>query len=275
MSESLSERMKLYEKEFYSPELGFVNQNMPVFVRVDGKAFHTYTKNFRKTSKYKDGVFRDDIFENVRFNKPFDQDLSIVFQQATRKTCEDIGQIIMAYGQSDEVTFLLNGWQRPESQVYLGGKIQKIVSVISSIFTGNFNYSIHSEDYPAVFDARVFTVPNDEIENVFIWRQMDARRNSIQALARSLHSQKELHGKNGDEMKKMCLDKGIDWNELSNLQKWGFVVYKKEVVPEADPFFKCTFPAFVEAARSEWIIDTEIPFFVDDRNYINNLWKEK
>ena len=165
-------RMKSYEKASYGileVEPGMVNPDMPVFVRLDGKAFHTYTKNFRKAFAYDtDGTYIDfdehtslmieemypelvDKFKryysdkhlNDCFEKPFDSDLSYAFQLATKMTCESIGQVIMAYGQSDEITFLLNGWQRPESQIYFGGKIQKIVSVMSSIFTGYFNYALN------------------------------------------------------------------------------------------------------------------------------------
>ncbi len=238
VSESLSDRMKIFEKEFYSPELGYVNTDMPVFVRVDGKAFHAWT---------------------IPFNKPFDLTLSHAFQYTTRMVCEEIGQVIMAYGQSDEVTFLLSGWQKPESQIYFGGKIQKIVSVMSSIFTAYFSQKFN---VPAFFDARVFNVPKNEIANLFIWRQMDAKRNSIQGSTRSLYSHTEVNGKNGDEMKKMCLDKGMNWDNLYPLQKWGFVVHKEKYKMVAGD-------EMVE--RSRWVVDNEIPFFVDDRNYINNL----
>lgn len=240
-------RMKLYEKEFYTPQLGYVNSNMPVFVRLDGKAFHNWIKQ-----------------PAFRFRKPFDIILSQAFQFATTKTCEEIGQVIMAYSQSDEVTFLLNGWQNPESQIYFGGKIQKIVSVMSSIFTAYFNKFLSLDDNirVAFFDARVWNVPEHEISNVFIWRQMDARRNSIQGLAQSLYSHKELNKKNSNELVEMCKEKGQNWNELSNLQKWGFVVKKEEYfITMGDG----------DVVRSRWIVDTNIPYFVDEPEYLNDI----
>ena len=245
MSDSLGDRMKGYEKEFYSPELGYVNQNMPTFVRIDGKAFHTWVKN-------------GDI------KKPFDYELSEVFQEATKWTCRSSGQILMAYGQSDEVTFLLNGWANPDSQLYFGGKIQKIVSIMASIFTAHFNSQ--NKIYgmpPAFFDARVFNVPIKEIENVFIWRQQDAKRNSIQALARSLYSHSECNGKNQQDMIDMCYKKGLLWDNLPRLQKWGFVVYKER-------YDIACGDGMVE--RSRWTVDQEIPYFVDDRMYLTEKW---
>ena len=178
-----------------------------------------------------------------------------------------IGQVIMAYGQSDEVTFLLSGWQKENSQIWFDGKVQKIVSVMSSIFTGHFNYKIQSQDYPAVFDARVWNVPEDEIDNVFRWRQMDARRNSVSGLAQSFYSHKQLQGKPTKELIPMCYnEKGIDWNELPNLQKWGFTVFKEKYTePMAD--------GMVE--RSRWKIDTEIPYFIDQPNYLKEIYEQE
>jgi len=248
MSDSLGDRMKMYEKEFYSPELGYVNQNMPTFVRLDGKAFHTWVKR-------------------MNIEKPFDYRLSLLFQQATIDLCRDVGQILMAYGQSDEVTFLLNGWANPDSQMYFGGKIQKITSIMASAFTAHFNLKGvgHFDQWTsALFDARVFNVPTvGEIENVFIWRQQDAKRNSIQALARSLYSHSECNGKNQQEMVDMCYKKGILWDNLTPLQKWGFVVYKESYdVVVGD--------GMVE--RSRWVADTRIPYFVKDKRYIIEKW---
>lgn len=247
MNDSLGDRMKMYEQEFYSPEMGYVNPNMPVFVRLDGKAFHTWTKQ-------------------NNFKNPFDENLSKAFQTATKITCEEIGQVLMAYSQSDEVTFLLNGWQKPESQVYFGGKIQKIVSVISSVFTVYFDKFFRCNYWAAFFDARVWNVPEKEIENVFIWRQMDAKRNSIQGLARSLYSHKELNGKSSKEMQWMCYnERDVDWNELSPLQKWGFVVYKESYETACGDGM---------VTRSKWEVDLSIPFFVDQRNYLSEKIKE-
>ncbi len=250
---NLSDRMKMYEKEFQSPEVGFIDSNKPIIVRLDGKAFHTWTKQcFTKQPLYKTN--------ESKFRKPFDEILSMAFQSATLRTCDEIGQITSAYSQSDEVTFLLSGWKNPESQVYFGGKIQKIVSVISSVFTAYFNhmFEFFGMQKFAFFDARVFNVPNEtEVENVFIWRQMDAKRNSIQGLAQSLYSQKELNKKNQIEQLKMCSDKGVWWNELSLLQRWGFVVYK-----EIDDLF-----------RIKWNVDIKIPYFIDDRIYLKNIIK--
>jgi len=249
MTDSLGDRMKKYEKQASNQ----IDANLPVFVRLDGKAFHTWVKI-------------------MGCEKPFDESLSYLFQTATVNTCQDIGQVIMAYSQSDEVTFLLSGWQHLDSQIYFGGKSQKITSVIASIFTGHFIRTLLGMNEYAVladgeiklpsFDARVFNVPVHEIENVFIWRQMDAKRNSIQSIARSLYSHKELNGKSSKIMLDMIKAKDLDWNDLPIIQKLGFVVKKDEYIVPSDTG---------NVVRTRWIIDNDIPFFVDESEYITDL----
>lgn len=245
--DSFGDRMKMYEKS-----VDLVDSNLPVFVRLDGKAFHTWTKQTFNTG--------------AKFEKPFDNNLSNVFAQATIETCKEVGQVIMAYSQSDEVTFLLNGWQTIESQVYFGGKTPKIASVISSIFTAYFNdyFGLDGLQKLAFFDARVWNVPEFEIENIFRWRQQDAKRNSIQGLAQSLYSHKELNGKSQKVQLQMCLDAGTDWNKLPNLQKWGFIVYKDYYTIDTGDN---------DTRRSYWMIDDEIPYFTEDKDYINDRIK--
>ena len=43
----------------------------------------------------------------------------------------------------------------------------------------------------AMFDSRVFNLPESEVCNYFIWRQNDATRNSIELLGREYFSAKE------------------------------------------------------------------------------------
>ena len=248
---NLGDRMKLREHKTRIK----VNADEPVIVRLDGKAFHTWTKK-------------------IQCKKPFDISITKAMQFAAINTCREVGQVIVAYSQSDEITFLLNGWQKIESDVWFNGNVQKIASVFSSIFTVHFNmYMLKifvADDLklenviPAFFDARVFNIEREEIEDVFVWRQRDARRNSIQGVAQSLYSHKELQRKNTDDMKKMILQKNVNWDELSNLQKWGFVV-KKEV---EEVEFMGDF-----VYRNKWIFDIEIPYFTEDRDYLKNIIK--
>lgn len=80
-----------------------------------------------------------------------------------------------------------------------------------------------------MFDARAFTVPIEEVNNCLLWRQQDATRNSIQALAQSLYPHKELQGINTKALQdKMFSEKGINWNDLPTKQKRGSCCRKND-----------------------------------------------
>lgn len=232
--DNFGDRMKMHENKYRA----YLMTNLPIFVRVDGKSFHTYTRGM---------------------NKPFDFNLASAFWSATLKTCHEIGHVEIAYWQSDEVTFLLNGWKKIETEPWLGGNVQKITSVISSIFTDYFNCNIGLPDKRAYFDARTWTVPLEEIENVLRWRQFDAKKNSISMLAQSLYSPNELHKINSaDKIEKMQTEHGIDWHILPEYQKWGSIFYNKKYQKNG-------------VIRSKWTHDNKTPLFVDSPDYINNI----
>lgn len=79
----------------------------------------------------------------------------------------------------------------------------------------------------AMFDSRVFTIPDPtEVENYFIWRQQDCVRNSIQSVAQSLYSHKELHKKNSSDLQEMIFQKGINWNDYdAGLKRGRMLLY--------------------------------------------------
>jgi len=160
---SLGDRMKSYEDKAQL-EKGVV------LVRVDGKAFHTWTKN-------------------ADLERPFDQNMHFAMEHATCKTAMQMQGFRIAYTQSDEATFLLENL-KPESGAWFDYKIQKLASITASMFTLHFNLFMRSRDPlapgwvpPAYFDARAFSMPVEDAANNFVWRQQDNTRNIIQALA--------------------------------------------------------------------------------------------
>lgn len=248
MPDSLGDRMKGYENvsRIYLP------RRLPVIIRVDGRAFHTFTKGFQK---------------------PFDD----VFAQAMRETalmlCKEIGGAKMAYVQSDEISVLVTNNDTINTQPWFDNNLQKLVSLSSSIATLAFNNGFqvavasYNESFgqlttyfqalhKATFDARAFILPPNEVCNYFIWRQQDATRNSIQMVAQSLYSHKELQGKNCDELQEMIFQKGINWNNYQPWQKRGICLIKETVDNDS------------ENARRIWKPDYDTPIFTQDRNYI-------
>lgn len=208
-------------------------------IRIDGKAFHTYTKGF---------------------DKPFDFRLMEWMDYAAKRLCAQVSGCRLAYGQSDEYSFLLTDFATPHTEAWFDGNIQKIVSVSASIFTQAFNEK-SSNAGPATFDARVFTIPDKtEVENYFIWRQQDATRNAIQSVGQAHFSPKQLHSKNVSQIQEMLFqEKKINFNDFPTNAKRGRVIKK---VPNSD------------GLGSYWEIDTEIPIFTADREYIKQLIPE-
>ena len=160
-------------------------------VRLDGKAFHTYTRGL---------------------DKPFDQQLMDDMSATTKYLCEEVEGAVFGYTQSDEISLLLTDFAQPKTEAFFNGAVQKIVSVTASLTTAFFNKLRPGK--LAFFDSRVFTIPDPvEVANYFIWRQRDATRNSVSMAAQSVYSHKELHGKSTNEMQEMLFQKGINWND--------------------------------------------------------------
>ena len=181
--DAIGDRMKRYE----AVSQGFLTPNMPVFVRVDGRAFHTYTRGCAK---------------------PFDFDLIGAMTHAAQNTAKDMHGFVLGYVQSDEATFMLSDYERTETQGWFGYETSKIVSLSASLFTAHFNAHVQTLDAGkqfglATFDARAFNVPLDDAPNVFVWRQKDWERNWVSMLARSQFSAKQLHGKSRREVMEM------------------------------------------------------------------------
>jgi tRNA(His) 5'-end guanylyltransferase len=204
----------------------YLESQRPVIVRIDGRAFHTVTRN-------------------LKCKKPFDGELHDAMIEAARAICNDAQNVRLAYTQSDEISILM--YERtPESGQWFGNRIEKICSIAASIATYAFNKHLRKIDaVPAYFDARAFNLPVDMVQKYFYWRTKDARRNSISGLAQSMFSSKELHGKNTTQMIEMCGNEEAKWGELESWKKWGTLLVKEWAVnplPDGTP-----------VRRSSWV----------------------
>ena len=206
--DDLGDRMK---KNYENRTRNYLPRRTNTIIRLDGKAFHTFTK---------------------KFNKPYDNVLASSMDMTARDLCENIQGAVMAYIQSDEISILLTDYENLNTDAWFDGNIQKITSVSASMCTGYFNqhinrFGVFNPELMAFFDSRVFTIPEtEEVINYFIWRQQDAVRNSIQMLAQSLYSHKELMNKNSSELQEMCFQKGENWNDVNGGFKRGRIIVK-------------------------------------------------
>lgn len=246
---TLGERMKEYEFQSRTRLL----RKTPVIIRLDGKAFHTFTRGF---------------------DKPFDAELMRIMQNTTKALCEQIQGCVFGYTQSDEITLVLVDYQDRETCAWYDNQVQKMCSVAASMATNAFNKAIFDEIhnlkgateekditkrklllnsiFKGSFDARAFNLPQHEVINNLIWRQQDATRNSINSVAQSLFPHKQLQGINSKDVQhKMLIEKDVNWNDYSIPEKRGTAVLKDE--------------------EGKWYIDYNMPILTEDRDYINKL----
>lgn len=202
--DSLGDRMKGYE-DLHRFKL---MHRSPKVIRLDGKSFHTVL---------------------AKTKKPYDGAIAACMCRATEQVMSEIGGTArFAYTQSDECSIVINDALDLDTQAWFDNNIQKMASVAASVFTYRFN--LEAKDLiskPAYFDARCFSLPDiNELTNYLVWRQNDARRNSIQQYGRSFFSQKELHKLSCVEIiDKMQKEKAFDLlTQAPNWTQYGLVI---------------------------------------------------
>ena len=230
--DSLGDRMK----EFYENRTRtFLPRRTYTIVRIDGKAFHTYTRGLER---------------------PFDWGLVNDMDETAKYLCENIQGAKFAFVQSDEISILLTDFNELTTSAWFDGNVQKMVSISASLATAKFNQLRPNK--LAMFDSRVFTIPTAmEVENYMIWRQQDTVRNSISSVAQSLYSHRELNGKNTNQMQEMCFQKGVNWNDFDPKLKRGRLIVKENYDKNG-------------STRSRWI-SIAPPTFTQEREIFNDL----
>lgn len=213
MKDALGDRMK---SQYENRTRYFLPRRTYTIIRLDGKAFHTYTKGCER---------------------PFDKHLIHAMDETATFLCQEIQGARMAFVQSDEISLLLTDFEKPTTTAWYDGNIQKITSISAALATAYFNKIRDKQGVAklAFFDSRVFTIPDRmEVENYFIWRQNDCVRNSISMLAQSLYAHKDLLRKSSNDLQELIFQKGKNWNDFPIRYKRGGLsireVYEKDGV---------------------------------------------
>ena len=230
--DDLGTRMKDYEfRNQY-----FLQRRTPVAIRVDMKSGHSFTKGFQR---------------------PFDEIFVKSMQQTAKFMCENIQGAVLSFQQSDEITIILQDYKNLNTDAWFGYRTDKMCSIAASMATMAFNkffweesgeviknahYEKISESYKkyveilmnarqkgAMFDARVFNIPKEEVANLIYWRQLDATRNSIQMVGQANFSHSELQNKSCNVIQEMLFQKrDINWNDFPTHLKRGSCCVKIE-----------------------------------------------
>ena len=281
VNDELGKRMK----EFYEqvPKTRLVRRT-PVAIRIDGKAFHTFTRGFEK---------------------PFDEVLGRAMRETMKYLCENIQGCVLGYTQSDEITLILIDYKKLTSSAWFDYEVQKMCSIAASMATMAFNRAFDKEvtkfyykhnivepsgneywdnqdshirfatydnarDKGAMFDARVFNIPKEEVANLIYWRQLDATRNSIQMVGQANFSHSELQNKSCNVIQEMLFqERDINWNDFPTHLKRGSCCVKSEATTTCAKTVDGQVITWA-AERPHWEIDLEIPIFKEEgRQYIN------
>ena len=249
VNDNLGTRMKTYYEQV--PKYRLMRRT-PVAIRIDGKAFHTFTRGFQK---------------------PFDEVLGNAMVRTMEYLCKNIQGAVFGYQQSDEITLLLVDYQTLDTCAWFDYEVQKMCSIAASMATMAFNkafdkeitdfYDMNTRQYEdwdawlsetaekqfsvyskalekgAMFDARVFNIPKEEVTNLIYWRQLDATRNSIQMVGQANFSHNELQGKSCNMIQDMLHEqRGINWNDYPTRWKRGVAWTKETGVDYEMPILK-------------------------------------
>ena len=263
IKDELGNRMKTNYEQI--PKLRLTRRT-PVIIRIDGKAFHSYTRGFQK---------------------PFDTILMRSMQETMKSLCKNIQGCVLGYTQSDEISLLLVDYRDLNSQAWFDNEVQKICSISASMATMVFNkeftrmannyiydtmeaWNISDDEKKymktlekamamgAMFDSRCFNIPKEEVTNYFYWRQQDATRNSSQMVGQANFSHTELQGKSCNEIQDMLHEqRGINWNDFPTRWKRGVACYREKDL---------------ENNSGGWVVDYEMPILKgENRAYVDNL----
>lgn len=214
---AIGNRMKTYE----SSSQWVLPRRIPVILRIDGRAFHTITRK--------------------RFGKAWSQEFVEQMILTAKTVAKEIQGCNFCYCQSDEISFLLTDYKTISTEAWFSYNVCKMISISASLAS-----SVFSQIYgkPVCFDSRVFSIPQDEVTNYFIWRQIDATRNAIQMAGREYFSHKQMQNKSCSVIQEMLFQEHkINFDKYPVVRKRGFCVVDGEV-------------------------DMAIPIFTKNRDYI-------
>lgn len=212
---SLGDKMKRFESVHTETSL---IPNIPVYVRIDGRSFHTFTRGL---------------------NKPFDPDFAWTMKETTKHLHENTNAFI-SYVQSDEISLC---YLEP-SKMPFETRLFKLESVLAGMASAAF--CVHGsktklkdriEKFIPHFDCRVCQMPLEEIPNMLLFRERDCLKNAITLESLEHFSNKQIHKKNSDEKISMLKEIGIDFNrDVDEDFRYGSwfrrVVFQKELDAE-------------------------------------------
>ncbi|KAI9286995.1 Thg1 C terminal domain-containing protein [Umbelopsis sp. AD052] len=226
-------------------------------VRIDGRGFHGFT-------------------DMHKFEKPNDLRAIHLMNRAALEVVRNIRDIIIAYGQSDEYSFVL-----PASSTLYSRRISKITSTIVSLFASN--YTMHWAEYfpdtkllvPPCFDARLVCYPTQKtLRDYLSWRQADCHINNLYntsfwAIVHSGKTEQEAEERlrgtfSKDKNEILFSDFNINYNTLEAVYRKGSVIIRQETEVKS----------VSQKSGEEVVRLRRLPAVLHDDIIGNEFWKE-
>lgn len=182
-----------FKTNYEAPACHHLTRRTPVVVRVDGRAFHTLTRN--------------------NFKRPFSDEFHDSMVTAAGHVVSQMQGFKLGYVQSDEASFLMTDYDNFQTEPWFGYRKSKVETTCASLMTAGFARCMAAlgvEDM-ATFDARAFNVPESEVANYFLWRGRDGERNSVSMYAQAHFSHQLLQKCSCSDMHEMLYSKGLNW----------------------------------------------------------------
>jgi len=227
--DDLGDRAKRYELVSKT----YLTRRTPVLARLDGISFSNFTRGFKK---------------------PFDEDLVEAMNAAAIELCKYVQGCKLAYVASDEISLLITDYENINTDAFFDYETGKLNSALAGVCVDAFKDKWMDLGRPkkrALFDCRVYNVPENDVTNIIYWRQEDWTKNSLTMLTSCFYSHKEMHGKRKADQHEMLHAKGVNWNDYPTSYKRGRCVIKGE---------------------GGWVVDNEIPIFKGEgREYVERF----
>ncbi|SAL98334.1 hypothetical protein [Absidia glauca] len=136
--------------------------NTYIVIRIDGRGFHRFSQTHN-------------------FAKPNDRRAIDLMNHCAIQVMKDLHDIILAYGQSDEYSFVL-----PKKSNLYSRRASKLSSTVVSLFASNYVmawptfFGSQAIEYPPCFDSRTVCYPSDQnLKDYLNWRQADCHINNL------------------------------------------------------------------------------------------------
>ncbi|XP_033164325.1 probable tRNA(His) guanylyltransferase [Drosophila mauritiana] len=197
--------------------------NVWIVIRIDGKKFHKFSKTHD-------------------FEKPNDENALNVMNAAATAVMQEFRDIVLAYGQSDEYSFVFR-----KETVAFKRRSAKLLTYVTSLFSSSYvmqwaKWMNLPLAYAPCFDGRVVLYPSEQnLKDYLSWRQADVHVNNLYntafwklVLEKGLTNQQaeaKLRGTfSADKNELLFQEFGINYNNLPAMYRKGTILLRKRVI---------------------------------------------